>query len=189
MSPIDPLPVETDCASVKHAQDQASCLLLDCREQDEYDVARIEGATLLPMSEIQNRLAELEPVGGNARVVAGTVPGGTGADPSPLLVLGDAAGTIAPLCGDGQAMALRAAALLADFILATPAQLDTSAHARLRDDWSRRWRREFRTRLRVGHALQWLLLGKRTQRWTVAALARLPVITRALVRATRGEIR
>ena len=61
MSQNDPLPVEIDCASVRQALGQASCLLLDCREQDEYDLARIEGATLLPMSEIQDRLAELEP--------------------------------------------------------------------------------------------------------------------------------
>ena len=61
MSQDDPCPIEIDCASVQQALGQASCLLLDCREQDEYDLARIEGATLLPMSEIQDRLAELEP--------------------------------------------------------------------------------------------------------------------------------
>lgn len=61
MSSIEPLPLEIDCASTQRALGHASCLLLDCREQDEYGVARIDGATLLPMSEIQARLAELEP--------------------------------------------------------------------------------------------------------------------------------
>ena len=36
-------------------------LLLDCREPDEHATARIEGATLIPMREIPERLAELEP--------------------------------------------------------------------------------------------------------------------------------
>ena len=35
-------------------------LLLDCREQNEFDHVNIEGATLLPMSEIQQRISELE---------------------------------------------------------------------------------------------------------------------------------
>ncbi len=34
-------------------------LLLDCREQDEWDYCRIEGATLVPMSQLQARVAEL----------------------------------------------------------------------------------------------------------------------------------
>jgi rhodanese-related sulfurtransferase len=36
-------------------------LLLDCREPDEHATARIEGAKLIPMREIPERLAELEP--------------------------------------------------------------------------------------------------------------------------------
>lgn len=36
-------------------------LLLDCREADEHAVARIDAARLLPMSEIEQRLGELEP--------------------------------------------------------------------------------------------------------------------------------
>ena len=36
-------------------------LLIDCREQDEYDLVHLERATLVPMSQIQARLGELEP--------------------------------------------------------------------------------------------------------------------------------
>jgi rhodanese-related sulfurtransferase len=34
-------------------------VLLDCREQWEYDTARIEGATLIPMRQIQQRIDEI----------------------------------------------------------------------------------------------------------------------------------
>lgn len=36
-------------------------LLLDCRTADEYAIAKIEGAVLIPMQELAERLSELEP--------------------------------------------------------------------------------------------------------------------------------
>lgn len=54
-------PLEIDCRSVyARRQDGESFLFLDCREQTEYDKVRIEGTTLIPMSEITSRVAELE---------------------------------------------------------------------------------------------------------------------------------
>jgi len=61
-TPANDLPVETDVASVKRMlEEQHDFLLLDCREQEEYDIVRIGGSTLLPMSEIQARVGELQP--------------------------------------------------------------------------------------------------------------------------------
>jgi adenylyltransferase/sulfurtransferase len=55
-------PLETDCQTVKSRLDSGEAfLLLDCREPDEYDVAHIEGARLLPMSQLIDRVGELEP--------------------------------------------------------------------------------------------------------------------------------
>jgi rhodanese-related sulfurtransferase len=55
-------PIEIDCRSVKAKLDaQEKFLLLDCRERDEYELVRIEPALLIPMGEIPERLAELEP--------------------------------------------------------------------------------------------------------------------------------
>lgn len=54
------LPLEISCQSVKAKLDSGDgFLLLDCRETDEHAVARIAGARLLPMSEIQSRQDEL----------------------------------------------------------------------------------------------------------------------------------
>lgn len=59
----DSLPLNVDVQTVKKWLDeQREFVLLDCREQIEYDFARIEGARLLPMSEIQSRFDELEPL-------------------------------------------------------------------------------------------------------------------------------
>lgn len=55
-------PIEVNCQAVKAMLDaQADFLLLDCREKDEYDAVHIAGARLVPMSEIQQRIGELEP--------------------------------------------------------------------------------------------------------------------------------
>jgi len=52
---------ETDCQTVQTKLSSGdNCLLLDCREQHEWDHVRIEGAELLPMSEIQARIGELD---------------------------------------------------------------------------------------------------------------------------------
>lgn len=54
-------PIEVDCKTVKAKLDsKADFLLLDCREKDEYELVHIAGAMLVPMSEIQQRVGELE---------------------------------------------------------------------------------------------------------------------------------
>lgn len=56
------LPLEIDVQSVSALRtEQADFLLLDVREEDEFAVASIDGSLLLPMSQIQSRIGELEP--------------------------------------------------------------------------------------------------------------------------------
>lgn len=62
MSEETSLPIETTCCDVQNLQRaNADFLLLDCREQNEFDLVKIDGATLIPMSEIRERVGELEP--------------------------------------------------------------------------------------------------------------------------------
>ncbi len=65
-----PPPLEIDCLTLKGLLDQSGdWLLLDCREPNEYETARIAEATLLPMSELAERVGELEPHKGRRIVV------------------------------------------------------------------------------------------------------------------------
>ena len=53
--------MEIDVAGVKAKLDSGKdFLFLDCREQQEFDAVKIEGTTLIPMSELQERVGELE---------------------------------------------------------------------------------------------------------------------------------
>ncbi len=55
------IPLEIDCQSVKAKLDAGEPFcFIDCREAGEYQTVSINGATLLPMSELANRVNELE---------------------------------------------------------------------------------------------------------------------------------
>ena len=70
------LPLEIDVQTV-HAMRQGGedFVLLDVREMDEHHLVRIEGARLIPMSEIQRRAEELAPLR-DARIVVHCHHGG-----------------------------------------------------------------------------------------------------------------
>ena len=54
-------PLETDCRAVKARLDEGQkFLFLDCREPEEYAIAKIAGATLIPMSHLAERIDELK---------------------------------------------------------------------------------------------------------------------------------
>ncbi len=57
----DQVPLEIDCQTTRAKQTAGeSFVFLDCREQDEFDAVRIEGAVLIPMSQLQDRVSELD---------------------------------------------------------------------------------------------------------------------------------
>ncbi|MEJ7659779.1 MAG: FAD-dependent monooxygenase [Hymenobacter sp.] len=105
-----------------------------------------------------------------------------------LLMVGDAAGLITPLCGNGMAMALHGAALAAPLAsrflrgeLPRPALEAAYAHA---------WQRQFGARLRVGRAVQRLFGEPVLSELVVSGLRHWPAAVRGLMRQTqRGGIR
>jgi flavin-dependent dehydrogenase len=99
----------------------------------------------------------------------------------PLLMVGDGAAMIAPLAGDGQAMALRGAERLADLVLRTPA-------AELRPAWARDFVHHFGGRLGLGRRLQSLLLHPWGGAAMVRTSARFPRLPAWLARHTRETL-
>ena len=102
-----------------------------------------------------------------------------------VLMVGDAAGLITPLCGNGMAMALHGAALAAtaahDFLTAktTRAAMETA--------YTRAWHAQFGARLRVGRAVQQLFGGPVLSELVVGGLRHWPGAVRALMRRTHGQ--
>lgn len=56
------IPIELDCHELKARLDRAEdVVVIDCREPDEYEIVRLAAAKLIPMSELGQRVVELEP--------------------------------------------------------------------------------------------------------------------------------
>ena len=102
-----------------------------------------------------------------------------------VLMCGDAAGLITPLCGNGMAMALHGAALASaavhDFL-----QAKTTRPA-LEAAYARTWRVHFGARLRVGRLVQGLFGSPRLSEVVVGGLRHWPGGVRALMKQTHGQ--
>jgi flavin-dependent dehydrogenase len=105
----------------------------------------------------------------------------------PILFVGDAAGVITPLCGDGQAMALESAVMLGSLLLDAPREATREDWDEMFRRWDRLWRREFQRRIRLGRALQAILLRCRWADPLVGLVRHTPFVARYLARATRGR--
>jgi menaquinone-9 beta-reductase len=101
-----------------------------------------------------------------------------------VCMVGDAAGLIAPLCGDGMAMALcggeQAATCASDFLRG---RIDAQTFRR---EYRETWSREFAGRTRLGRMLQRAYLNASVARVGMGVLNRLPLLMRWMIRATRG---
>jgi flavin-dependent dehydrogenase len=101
--------------------------------------------------------------------------------------IGDAAVMIPPLCGDGQAMALRSAELYAPL-------LDDMLHGRrsladVRAAYTAAWHREFDGPVRTGRRLQALLNVPGLSDGLISVGHLIPALATRLVHATRGQPR
>lgn len=103
-----------------------------------------------------------------------------------VVPLGDAAGTIAPLCGDGMAMALRAAEILSP--LADAFLTGSVSGKAMLQAYQRQWRAEFWLRLRLGRMLQGFFLRPGWSQRAVSLLRTFPRLGQALLSATRGTV-
>jgi flavin-dependent dehydrogenase len=102
-----------------------------------------------------------------------------------VMMLGDAAGMITPLCGNGMSMALHsgkvAAQQVADFL---SGRIDRTA---MEQQYVANWKQRFATRIRVGRMVQSMFGAE----WRTAAFLRaakaVPLVQRALIRSTSGQ--
>ena len=105
-----------------------------------------------------------------------------------VFYVGDAAGMIAPMCGDGQAMALESGQMLAESFIAASSNgkcgPDINLLAR---NWSTAWNHRFKKRILLGRALQNCLMRPGVSNAILHTLTFLPEsATNYLAKATRG---
>lgn len=102
-----------------------------------------------------------------------------------VLMLGDAAGMITPLCGNGMSIALHsskiAASLINDFLAGAKTQHE------LELAWSDSWKREFGNRLKAGRMIQRCLSRPGLAAMMIRAGQLAPSLLKLLIRRTHGK--
>ncbi len=107
-----------------------------------------------------------------------------------ILMSGDTAGMIAPLCGNGMTMAIHSSKILAERIIRhyRPQQPFTpQGRAALEHDYAAAWSRQFARRLWLGRKLQSLFGSSRSINMAITAMNRLPALAPYFIGKTHGK--
>jgi flavin-dependent dehydrogenase len=102
-----------------------------------------------------------------------------------VLMLGDSAGMITPLCGNGMSIALHtskiAAGLITDYLRAK------ISRAEMEDQYKKLWAQHFAGRLKTGRTLQKFFGGNRLSNLFVGTFKLLPFLSKPVIKMTHGK--
>lgn len=166
------------------------CMLLEQRFLDGIDRPTwpdIVGAISGENRRLRARLTALEPSEDTMHAVAQVPFERKNVFERGVFFCGDAAGMIAPLTGDGQAMAMESAHLLATTLSRLPARIHTGHVMSAGQRWTRAWRQRYAMRMQLGRKLQWLLFRRLPLEVGVRAVSAVPGLADALARWTRSS--
>ena len=102
-----------------------------------------------------------------------------------VLMLGDAAGTIAPLCGNGMSMALHSAKLVSP-IIDSFLQKKLS-RTKMEALYSQHWKKQFGKRIRIGRSLQKITGGIFSTNAFISLMKRIPYMAKKVIQLTHGK--
>jgi len=98
-----------------------------------------------------------------------------------LLMLGDAAGMITPLCGNGMAIAIHTGKLAAEAVL------ENDSLATIQEAYANSWHQYFQQRLYIGRMVQRLFGAAARSDLAVGLIRQSPYLARQIMRRTHGE--
>jgi flavin-dependent dehydrogenase len=103
-----------------------------------------------------------------------------------ILMAGDAAGMITPLCGNGMAMAIHSAKLLSDEVLAfCRGELSRNE---MEGQYTARWKEHFARRLWAGRQVQRLFGNIYTSAMAIGLALYVKPVARGIIKNTHGEV-
>ncbi|MEO8720048.1 MAG: FAD-dependent monooxygenase [Ginsengibacter sp.] len=102
-----------------------------------------------------------------------------------VLMLGDAAGMITPLCGNGMSMAFQGAKMVFENIhLFLAEQID---RAGMEKKYTAEWQKKFGKRLKNGRRIQRLFGGERRTNLFIKTIKHFPIIIDKMIKSTHGH--
>lgn len=103
-----------------------------------------------------------------------------------ILMIGDTAGLIHPLCGNGMAMAIHSAKIASELVIDFYDNNSTS-RASLEEAYTTKWKFHFQSRLKAGRFLANLLLKPRISSILMRTLVLFPSILPIIIKKTHGK--
>lgn len=105
---------------------------------------------------------------------------------SHILMIGDTAGLIHPLCGNGMAMAIHSAKMVSELVIDF---LDSKISTRkeLEEKYTQEWNRNFKSRLATGRFLSRLLQKEKLTAFLMQLLAIFPFLLPKIIKKTHGK--
>ena len=103
-----------------------------------------------------------------------------------VLMIGDTAGLIHPLCGNGMAMAIHSAKIVSELIIDF---LDNKISSRkeLEEKYAREWNTNFKSRLATGRFLSKILQQEKLASFLMQLLAIFPFLLPIIIKKTHGK--
>lgn len=102
-----------------------------------------------------------------------------------IIMLGDAAGLITPLCGNGMSMAMKASKILSDLL---PQYFENEINnTQLIEKYINLWKQNFSTRLFVGRKIQAIFGNETMTNLLINSLKSMPFLVNKLVSLTHGK--
>lgn len=103
-----------------------------------------------------------------------------------LLFLGDAAGLIHPLCGNGMAMAIHSAKIAAELLLKA-LKAPFVKRQQLEKEYEHQWHKNFKSRMKMGKRLQGILMAPGLSALSTRMVTNLPFLLPQLIKRTHGN--
>ena len=103
-----------------------------------------------------------------------------------ILMCGDAAGMIHPLCGNGMSMAIQSAQL-ASLLILNYLNSKIMSRKELEKQYIRQWNKKFRVRLKVGHFIAMLFRKDKIATVLLQVLKKLPFLLPLIIKQTHGK--
>ncbi|WP_412466097.1 NAD(P)/FAD-dependent oxidoreductase [Pedobacter sp. KLB.chiD] len=103
-----------------------------------------------------------------------------------ILMIGDTAGLIHPLCGNGMAMAIHAAKIVSA-LLHQRIEGKISSREALEENYTTHWNSEFKSRLKMGRMLASLLKNSKLESLAINILIKMPFLLPAIIKKTHGK--
>lgn len=101
-----------------------------------------------------------------------------------VFMIGDSAGLIHPLCGNGMAMAIHSAKIISSLLVKQKS--NTYTREQLEENYKKAWNDAFQKRLKMGRWIQHALQHKRLTRMGVFMISTSPFVLKTIIKSTHG---